>query len=232
MSTRHYKSTVLCCAFSFPFLSVTRQTYQRTVPPLVMRSLKCVSFLLWMVILLATIGSFGTTAHRELLMATRGVETKLELTVEKTNIDEEIRNNVPTVRKMDFGTADANDARSIPSSGDIKNNSTNSCAPSSVIKDSGSSRMKARPSMGSIKLEGSISGQVLNVPNPRHIRILPSRNPSSGSKTELEDSIVPSTLYKNNDDRKHKMLEASDEVLKFLNRDYNRFPRRRTPVHN
>lgn len=64
MSTRHYKSTVLCCAFSFPFLSVTRQTYQRTVPPLVMRSLKCVSFLLWMVILLATIGSFGTTAHR------------------------------------------------------------------------------------------------------------------------------------------------------------------------
>lgn len=117
MSTRHYKSTVLCCAFSFPFLSVTRQTYQRTVPPLVMRSLKCVSFLLWMVILLATIGSFRTTAHRELLMATRGVETKLELTVEKTNIEEEIRNNVPTVRKMDFGTADANDARSIPSSG-------------------------------------------------------------------------------------------------------------------
>lgn len=81
MSTRHYKSTVLCCAFSFPFLSVTRQTYQRTVPPLVMRSLKCVSFLLWMVILLATIGSFGTTAHRELLMATRGVETKLVRTV-------------------------------------------------------------------------------------------------------------------------------------------------------
>jgi len=59
-----------------------------------------------------------------------------------------------------------------------------------------------------------------------------SRNSNAGSKKELRDSVVHRTLYKINEDWKEKMLEASDEVLKFLNKDYHASPHKRKPVHN
>lgn len=90
--------------------------------------------------------------------------------------------------------------------------------------------------MKSVKLEGSESVIALNIPNPQHSRKLPSkhssRNSNAGPKQELRDSTVRSTLYRLNEDSKEKMLEASDEVLKFLNKDYHASPHKRTPVHN
>lgn len=90
--------------------------------------------------------------------------------------------------------------------------------------------------MKSVKLEGSQSVIAINIPNPQHIRKLPSkhssRNSNAGPKQELRDSIVRSTLYRLNEDSKEKMLEASDEVLKFLNKDYHATPRKRRPIHN
>jgi len=96
--------------------------------------------------------------------------------------------------------------------------------------------MQAGPSMKRVKPEGSTSVIALNMPNPQHFRILPSKhsamNSNAGLKQKLRDSIVRSTLYRINDDSKEKMLEASDEVLKFLNRDYHASPHKRRPVHN
>ncbi|XP_062178756.1 uncharacterized protein LOC133883440 [Phragmites australis] len=210
---------------------------------LVMQPFNCISFLLGLAILAATLGPFVTIAHRELLMVAgskRGVEIKLVLSVDKTSKDEEIRNNVLTGQKLTFGDAvaekkGAKNSESKTSSGEIKNYSINSHAPTN-LKDSSSSRMQAGPSMNRVKLEGSASELALNIPNPQHIRTLPfkhsSRKLNAGSKKELRDSIVCSTLYKVNGDWKEKMLEASDEVLKFLNKDYNASPHKRRPVHN
>ncbi|OEL22186.1 hypothetical protein BAE44_0016796 [Dichanthelium oligosanthes] len=227
---------------------------------LVMQPLNCISFLLGLAILSATLGPFVTIAHRELLTVTgrkRGAEIKLELSVDKTSTDEEVRSNVLTGRKMAFGDAvteqkDAKNSGSKTSSGaknsvgkcghgggkdlrEIKNYSTNLCAPSN-LKDSSSSRMQTGPSTKRVKLEGSTSVIALNIPNPQHIRTLPSkhssRNSNAGPKQELRDSIVRSSLYRINEDSKEKMLEASDEVLKFLNKDYHASPHKRRPVHN
>uniref|UniRef100_A0ACD5ZC48 Uncharacterized protein n=1 Tax=Avena sativa TaxID=4498 RepID=A0ACD5ZC48_AVESA len=91
-----------------------------------MQSLNCVSFFLGVAILFATIGTFVTVAHKELPMTTnseKGPETKQELTIDKTNIDEGIGSNVATRRKMVLGDAvmekaEAEDnARRIPSLG-------------------------------------------------------------------------------------------------------------------
>jgi len=105
-----------------------------------------------------------------------------------------------------------------------------------MSQDSSSSRMQAGPSMKRIKPEGSTSVIALNMPNPQQFRILPSKhsamNSNAGFKQKLRDSIVRSTLYRINEDSKEKMLEASDEVLKFLNRDYHASPHKRRPVHN
>jgi len=98
-----------------------------------------------------------------------------------------------------------------------------------MSQDSSSSGMQAGPSRNRVKLEGSTSVTALSNPNPQHLRTLPSkhlRNSNSGSKNELRDSVVHRTLYK------EKMLEASDEVLKFLNKDYHASPHKRKPVHN
>lgn len=96
--------------------------------------------------------------------------------------------------------------------------------------------MQAGPPTKRVKLEGSTSVIALNIPNTQHIRTLPSKHSSSnsneGSKRELKDSIVHSTLYRINEDSKEKMLEASDEVLKFLNKDYHTSPHKRRPVYN
>ncbi|TVU08227.1 hypothetical protein EJB05_41624, partial [Eragrostis curvula] len=193
-----------------------------------MQSLHCISFLLGLAILSATLGPFVTIAHRELLTVTgsnRGVETKLELSVEKTSTSEEIKNNVLTGRKLAFGNAvkeqqGAKKSESKTSSGEIKNYSTNSRTPSNQ-KDSSSSRMRAGPSMNRVKLEGSTSKLALNIPNPQHIRRLPYKHSSRNSNA---GSI--------NEDWKQKMLEASDEILKFLNKDYNAHAHKRRPVHN
>ncbi|XP_062229324.1 uncharacterized protein LOC133927069 [Phragmites australis] len=213
-----------------------------TARQLVMQLLNCISFLLGLAILSATIGPFVTIAHRELMMVTgskRGVEFKLELSVDKTTTDEEIRSNILTGRKLAFGDAvmeqDTRNSGGKTSSGEIKNYSINSRAPSN-LKDISSSRMQAGPSMNRVKLEGSTSELALNIPNPRHIRTLPSKHSSgdsnAGSKHALRNSIVRSTLYKIHEDWKEKMLEASDEVLKYLNKDYHGSPRKRRPVHN
>ncbi|CAN6216234.1 unnamed protein product [Urochloa humidicola] len=206
-----------------------------------MQPLNCISFLLGLAILSATLGPAVTIVHRELMTVTgskKGAEIKLELSVDKTNKDEDVRRNVLTGRKLAFGDAEQKDAKnsgSKTSSGEIKNYSTNSRAPSN-LKDSSSSRMQAGPTMKRGKLEGSTSKIALNVPNPQHIRTLPSkhssRNSNAGSKQQLKDSIVRSTLYRINEDSKEKMLEASDEVLKFLNKDYHASPHKRRPVHN
>ncbi|CAN6177448.1 unnamed protein product [Urochloa humidicola] len=206
-----------------------------------MQPLNCISFLLGLAILSATLGPVVTIAHRELMTATgskKGAEIKLELSVDKTNTDGDVRSNVLTGRKLAVGDAEQKDAKnsgSKTSSGEIKNYSTNSRAPSN-LKDSSSSRMQSGPTMKRVKLEGSTSMIALNIPNPQHIRTLPSkhssRNTNAGSKQQLKDSMVHSTLYRINEDSKEKMLEASDEVLKFLNKDYHASPRKRRPVHN
>ncbi|KAK8455766.1 hypothetical protein SEVIR_4G217001v4 [Setaria viridis] len=195
---------------------------------LVMQPLNCISFLLGLAILSATLGPFVTIAHRELLMVTgskSGAEIKLELSVDKTSTHEEVRSN----------QKDAQNSGSKTSSGEIKNYSTNSSAPSN-LKDSSSSRIQAGSSTKRVKLEGSTSVIALNIPNTQHIRTLhskhSSRNSKAGSKQELKDSIVRSTLYRINEDSKEKMLEASDEVLKFLNKDYHASPHKRRPVYN
>ncbi|KAL6874063.1 hypothetical protein ACP4OV_014145 [Aristida adscensionis] len=98
--------------------------------------------------------------------------------------------------------------------------------------------MQGRPSMNRVKLEGSTSELALKVPNPQHVGALPSkysyRNLRAGPKKELRDAIVQSAsaLHKLNENWKEKMLEASDEVLKLLNKDYHAHPHKRTPVHN
>jgi len=96
--------------------------------------------------------------------------------------------------------------------------------------------MQAGPPMKRTKPEGSTSVIALNMPNPQQFRILPSKhsamNSNAGFKQKLRDSIVRNTLYRINEDSKEKMLEASDEVLKFLNRDYHVSPQKRRPVHN
>ncbi|RCV22274.1 hypothetical protein SETIT_4G207700v2 [Setaria italica] len=208
-----------------------------------MQPLNCISFLLGLAILSATLGPFVTIAHRELLMVTSsksGAEIKLELSVDKTSTHEEVRSNVLTGRKLAFGDTamkqkDAQNSGSKTSSGEIKNYSTNSSAPSN-LKDSSSSRIQAGSSTKRVKLEGSTSVIALNIPNTQHIRTLhskhSSRNSNAGSKQELKDSIVRSTLYRINEDSKEKMLEASDEVLKFLNKDYHASPHKRRPVYN
>ncbi|CAL5039514.1 unnamed protein product [Urochloa decumbens] len=208
---------------------------------LVMQPLNCISFLLGLAILSATLGPVVTIAHRELLTVTgskKGAEIKLELSVDKTNTDEDVRSNVLTGRKLAFGDAEQKDAKnsgSKTSSGEIKNYSTNSRAPSN-LKDSSSSKMQAGPTMKRVKIEGSTSMIALNIPNPQHIKTLPSkhssRNSNAGSKQQLKDPIIHSTLYRINEDSKEKMLEASDEVLKFLNKDYHASPHKRRPVHN
>ncbi|KAG0515221.1 hypothetical protein BDA96_10G260100 [Sorghum bicolor] len=203
---------------------------------LVMQPLNCISFLLGLAILSATLGPFVAIAHRELLSVTGskgGAEIKLELSVDKIRTDEEVRSNVLTGRRMAFGNAvmeqkETKNSGSRTSSGENKNYSTNSHVPSN-IKDSSSSGMQAGPSRNRVKLEGSTSVTALSNPNPQHLRTLPSkhlRNSNSGSKNELRDSVVHRTLYK------EKMLEASDEVLKFLNKDYHASPHKRKPVHN
>lgn len=74
----------------------------------------------------------------------------------------------------------------------------------------------------------------LSISNPQRLRTLPSKHSSSnaGSKKELRDSVVHRTLHKINEDWKEKMLEASDEVLKLLNKDYHASPHKRRPIHN
>ncbi|RCV22273.1 hypothetical protein SETIT_4G207700v2 [Setaria italica] len=105
-----------------------------------MQPLNCISFLLGLAILSATLGPFVTIAHRELLMVTSsksGAEIKLELSVDKTSTHEEVRSNVLTGRKLAFGDTamkqkDAQNSGSKTSSGEIKNYSTNSSAPSNL----------------------------------------------------------------------------------------------------
>ncbi|KAL6603027.1 hypothetical protein ACP70R_043388 [Stipagrostis hirtigluma subsp. patula] len=94
------------------------------VGELVMQLSNCISFLLGLAILSATLGPFVTVAHRELLAVTggkKGLEIKLELSVDKTSTDEEVRSNVLTGRKVDLGDAvmdkDAKNSRSKTSSG-------------------------------------------------------------------------------------------------------------------
>uniref|UniRef100_A0A0D9WSD1 Uncharacterized protein n=1 Tax=Leersia perrieri TaxID=77586 RepID=A0A0D9WSD1_9ORYZ len=159
--------------------------------------------------------------------------------VKETITNGKITSNVFAGRKMAFGVAvledHPKDARSKPSSGEISNYSFNSRVPSS-LKDSSSSRMKEGPSMDNIKLEGSTSEQILNIPNPQHIRILPfepyNRYPNLGSKKEQKDSTACGNSYRTNEDLKEKMLESRDEVLRLLNRDYHANPHKRPPVHN
>ncbi|KAL6603028.1 hypothetical protein ACP70R_043389 [Stipagrostis hirtigluma subsp. patula] len=94
--------------------------------------------------------------------------------------------------------------------------------------------------MNRVKLEGSASEQALQVPNSQCVRAFPSkhsysyRNLRAGPKKELRDAIVrsASALHKINENWKEKMLEASDEVLKLLNKDYRASPHKRTLVHN
>ncbi|KAJ1260010.1 hypothetical protein BS78_10G199600 [Paspalum vaginatum] len=210
---------------------------------LVMQPLNCISFLLGLAILSATLGPFVTIAHRELLMVTgskRVAEIKLDLIVDKTSKNEEVRSNVLTGRRLGFGDAvtehkDTNNSGRKISSGKIKNYSTNSRAPSN-LKDSSSSMTQAAASMNRVKLEGSTSVIALNIPNPQHLRTSAlkhsCRNSNAGAKKELRDSIARSTLYKINEDWKEKMLEASDEVLKFLNKDYHASPHKRRPIYN
>ncbi|GJM97923.1 hypothetical protein PR202_ga14886 [Eleusine coracana subsp. coracana] len=174
-------------------------------------------------IISAILGPVVTIAHRELLIVTgnkRGVEIKLELSVERTSTEDDIRNNVLTGRKLVFGNAVKKQEDAKISGREIKNYSTNSRIPSN-LKDSSNSRMPAGPSMKRVKLEGSTSKLALNIPNPQHIRKFPYKHSSRNSDG---DSI--------NEDWKQKMLEASDEILKFLNRDYNAHAHKRTPVHN
>lgn len=95
--------------------------------------------------------------------------------------------------------------------------------------------MQAGPSRNRVKLEGSTSVTALSIPNPQRLRTLPSKHPrnsNAGSKKELRDTVVHRTLRKINEDWKEKMLEASDEVLKFLNKDYHGSPHKRRHVHN
>ncbi|KAG2607363.1 hypothetical protein PVAP13_4NG243200 [Panicum virgatum] len=113
---------------------------------LVMQPLNCISFLLGLAILSATLGPFVTIAHRELLMVTgskRGAEIKLDLSVDKTGTDEDVRSNVLTGRKLAIGDAvteqkDANNSGSKTSSGEIKKDPTNPRAPSNLkLQDAG-----------------------------------------------------------------------------------------------
>ncbi|CAN6201042.1 unnamed protein product [Urochloa humidicola] len=81
---------------------------------LVMQPLNCISFLLGLAILSATLGPVVTIAHRELLTVTgskKGAEIKLELSVDKTNTDEDVRSNILTGRKLAFGDAEQKDAK-------------------------------------------------------------------------------------------------------------------------
>ncbi|XP_006656276.1 uncharacterized protein LOC102706851 [Oryza brachyantha] len=202
---------------------------KRRVRQLVMQPLNCVIFLLGLAILSATFGPFITIAHRELMMVTnsdKGPENKLDRSVDETRTDKEIRINVFAGRKMALGVPvmedHPKDARSKPSSGEIRNYSSNSRVPS-TLKGSSGSRMKTGPYMA-------------NIPNPQHIRILPLkpyyRSLSLGSKKEQKDSTVYSNSYRTNDDLKKKMLESRDEVLRLLNKDYHANPHKRPPVHN
>uniref|UniRef100_A0A804R4V4 Uncharacterized protein n=1 Tax=Zea mays TaxID=4577 RepID=A0A804R4V4_MAIZE len=163
-----------------------------------------------------------------------GAEIKLELSVGKTRTDEEVRSNALTGPRLAFGDAVVEDSGSRTSSGEYKKYSTNSRVPSN-LKDSSSSRMQAGPSRNRVKLEGSTSVTALSIPNPQRLRTLPSKHPrnsNAGSKKELRDTVVHRTLRKINEDWKEKMLEASDEVLKFLNKDYHGSPHKRGHVHN
>ncbi|CAO1948594.1 unnamed protein product [Urochloa humidicola] len=79
-----------------------------------MQPLNCISFLLGLAILSATLGPVVTIAHRELMTATgskKGAEIKLELSVDKTNTDGDVRSNVLTGRKLAFGDAEQKDAK-------------------------------------------------------------------------------------------------------------------------
>jgi hypothetical protein len=72
----------------------------------------------------------------------------------------------------------------------------------------------------SSKIQGSTAELALNIPYPQHIRTLPSKHSSRNSNGDFI-----------NEDWKQKMLQASDEILKFLNKDYN-FCAHKRAVHN
>uniref|UniRef100_J3MG26 Uncharacterized protein n=1 Tax=Oryza brachyantha TaxID=4533 RepID=J3MG26_ORYBR len=215
---------------------------KRRVRQLVMQPLNCVIFLLGLAILSATFGPFITIAHRELMMVTnsdKGPENKLDRSVDETRTDKEIRINVFAGRKMALGVPvmedHPKDARSKPSSGEIRNYSSNSRVPSTlkVIPSSFLDTLHALSCSGSRMKTGPY---MANIPNPQHIRILPLkpyyRSLSLGSKKEQKDSTVYSNSYRTNDDLKKKMLESRDEVLRLLNKDYHANPHKRPPVHN
>jgi hypothetical protein len=81
--------------------------------------------------------------------------------------------------------------------------------------------MQAGSSTNKIKFQGNMAELSLNIPNPQHIRILPSKHSSRNSNG---DSI--------NEDWKKKMLETSDKILRSLNKDYNSRAHKRRPLHN
>ncbi|KAF7110198.1 hypothetical protein CFC21_110339 [Triticum aestivum] len=99
-----------------------RGRYVPQGPRLVMQPLNCVSFLLGVAVLSATLEPFVAIAHRELPTATdseRGPETRLEPTVDRTITDEGTRSNALTRGKMVLGDAamEKTDDRSTASSG-------------------------------------------------------------------------------------------------------------------
>ncbi|CAD6336183.1 unnamed protein product [Miscanthus lutarioriparius] len=118
-----------------------------------MQPLNCISFLLGLAILSATLGPFVAIAHRELLSVTGskgGAEIKLELSVDKIGTDEEVRSNVLTGRRLAFGDAvmeqkETKNSGSRTSSGENKNYSTNSRVPSNIKLVQDSPARKYRP---------------------------------------------------------------------------------------
>ncbi|XP_044961257.1 uncharacterized protein LOC123412376 [Hordeum vulgare subsp. vulgare] len=88
-----------------------------------MRLLNCVSFLLGVAILSATLEHFVAIAHRELLTATgsqRGLETRLEPTVDKTITDEGTKSSILMTRRktvLGYAAMEKTDDKSTPSTG-------------------------------------------------------------------------------------------------------------------